>query len=60
MVVIWYRPDLRDELLPGLRGVAAEFDSHVIVAANSGLTDEIVATAWNRLKAYDDVEPELS
>lgn len=57
-VVLWYdadRPELADELVTS----TAAFDSHVIISPNGGLTDPIVATAWNRLKAYEPGDPEI-
>jgi hypothetical protein len=60
VVVIWYRPDLESELLPDLRAFINEWDSHVIVSPNPGISDPIVATAWNRLMRFDTVEPRLS
>lgn len=58
-VVLWYdaaRPELGDELVRA----TDEWDSHVIISANDGIDRPIVATAWGRLKAYDDVEPEIT
>lgn len=58
-VVLWYdadRPELADELVEA----TDEWDSHVIISANGGLDRPIVATAWGRLKAYDDIDPEIT
>jgi len=59
-VVIWYRPDLADETVAGLSEVVNQFDERVILSPNAQLDDPIVATAWNRLKAYDTVDPEIA
>ena len=53
-VVFWYDRD-SPELVEGLTEVLAQFDSHVIVSPNEGLTAPIVATAWNRRLELDDV-----
>jgi len=58
VVVLWYdvaRPELADALME----VADRWDSHVIVSPSAGLDDPVVATAWNRLKAYPGVVPEV-
>lgn len=60
VVVVWYRPDLENDLLPSLRTLISQWDSHVIVSPNPGISDPIVATAWNRLKRFDTVEPGLA
>lgn len=58
-VVLWYdaaRPELADELARA----SDEWDSHIIISANDEIDRPIIATAWGRLKAYDDVEPEIT
>jgi len=58
-VVVWFdsaRPELADQL----ERATDEWDSHVIISANDALDRPIVATAWGRLKAYDEVEPNLT
>lgn len=60
VVVVWYRPDLEETLLPELRDLIERWDSHVMVAPNPGISDAIVATAWNRLQRFDSVGPELA
>jgi hypothetical protein len=58
VVVLWYdvaRPELADALVE----VAERWDSHVIVSPSTGLDHPVVATAWNRLKAYPGVVPEV-
>ncbi len=58
-VVLWYdsnQPELADEL----NAATEEWDSHVIVSANTGLDAPIVATAWNRLKTYEPGDPEIN
>lgn len=58
VVVLWYdaaRPELADDLAQ----IADGWDSHVIVSPHVGLGEPVVATAWNRLKAYPDVVPEV-
>ncbi len=58
-VVIWYRHDLEEEVGPALREIVDGFDDRVILSPNANLTDSIVATAWNRLKRYESVDPEI-
>ena len=58
-VVIWYRPDLEDEVGTALRDIVDDFDERVILSPNANMTEPIVATAWNRLKRYESVEPEI-
>jgi hypothetical protein len=58
-VVIWYRHDLEDEVGAALRDIVDDFDERVILSPNATMTEPIVATAWNRLKRYDSVEPEI-
>jgi len=58
-VVIWYQPELSDDVAPALREIVNRHDDHVILSPNGQLTDPIVVTAWNRLKAYQDVDPEI-
>jgi hypothetical protein len=52
-VVLWYSDP---ELAPQLAEYASRFDSHVLVSPNDAIDDPIVATAWLRLKAYDDID----
>ncbi len=58
VVVLWYDPS-RPELLGDLADVANGWGSHVIVSPSDGLGAPVVATAWNRLKAYPDVVTEV-
>lgn len=60
VVVVWYRPDLEENLLPDLQVLLGQWDSHVIVAPNPGISEPIVATAWNRLQRFEDVGQGLS
>ena len=58
VVVLWFDA-ARSDLLEGLTEVADGWDSHVIVSPNVGLGEPIIATAWNRLKAYPGMVPEV-
>jgi hypothetical protein len=58
-VVIWYQPSLATEEISGLEEVVKRFDDRVILSPNAELLQPVVATAWNRLKAYDGADPEL-
>lgn len=42
-----------------LREIVSRFDNGVILSPNPQLRQPIVATAWNRLKAYKSVDPEI-
>ncbi|QGG94166.1 DUF3105 domain-containing protein [Actinomarinicola tropica] len=58
-VVLWYdaaRPELADELIDA----TDEWDTHVIISANTGIDRPVVATAWGRIKAYDAADPEIT
>lgn len=58
-VVVWYQPELEDELREPLLEILREWDSHWVLSPNPGIDDPVVATAWNRRKAFagagDDV-----
>lgn len=58
-VVVWHRPDLDDEALGQAIDLLAEWDSHWILSPNPGIEEPFVATAWNRLKAYDEPDEGL-
>ncbi len=58
-VVIWYQPSLATEEISGLAAVVNRFDDRVILSPNAQLSEPVVATAWNRLKAYDGADPEI-
>ena len=57
--MIWYQPGLTGDEVSGLREIVNRFDDRVILSPNGQLTQPIVATAWNRLKAYKSVDPEI-
>jgi hypothetical protein len=59
-IVIWYATEFEDQLAPDLRRIVEAFDDRVILSPNAGLTDPIVVTAWNRLKAYEIPVDEIS
>ena len=52
-VVVWHRPDLADAERIAIRDVLSEWDSHWILAPNDQIDEPVVATAWNRLQAFD-------
>ena len=58
-VVIWYQPSLASEEISGLEAIVNGFDDRVILSPNAELTQPVIATGWNRLKAYDGADPEL-
>ena len=57
-VVLWYDA-ANPELAGDLAVIARGWDSHVIVSPAPGLADPVVATAWNRRKAYPGVVAEV-
>ena len=59
-VVIWYQLEVPDETIAGLRDIVNRYDDRVILSPNSRLGVPVVATAWNRLKAYDGADPEIA
>jgi cell division septal protein FtsQ len=58
-VVIWYQASMATDEVASLRAVVNRFDDRVILSPNAELSEPVVATGWNRLKAYDDADPEL-
>ena len=58
-VVIWYQPGLDGDDVGALRVIVNRFDDRVILSPNGQLDQPIVATAWNRLKAYETSDPEI-
>lgn len=58
-VVIWYQPSVGEAVVSGLSDIVNRFDDRVILSPNAQLTEPVVATAWRRLKAYDDADPEI-
>ena len=59
-VIVWYMPDLADTERQSLEEMVNRWDSHVIVSPNPGLTDPVVATAWNRLMRFENVGDDLA
>jgi hypothetical protein len=57
--VIWYQPSLESEEISGLEAIVNRFDDRVILSPNGELTQPVIATGWNRLKAYDGADSEL-
>ena len=51
-VVVWYQPERGEELREPLLEILGEWDSHWILSPNPGIDDPVVATAWNRRKAF--------
>ncbi|MCL1588062.1 MAG: DUF3105 domain-containing protein [Actinomycetia bacterium] len=58
-VVVWYQPSVGDDVVSGLSDIVNRFDDRVILSPNAQLTEPVVATAWLRLKAYGDADPEI-
>ena len=58
-VVIWYQPGLDRDDVGELRAIVNRFDDRVILSPNGQLEQPIVATAWNRLKAYETSDLEI-
>lgn len=58
-VVIWYQPSLATAEISELEAIVNQFDDRVILSPNAALSEPIVATGWNRLKAYDSADSEL-
>ena len=59
-VVVWHRPDVDAELRSAAADLLAEWDSHWILTPNPGIEEPFVATAWNRLMAFDAPDAALS
>lgn len=58
-VIVWHRPDIDDELRARATDLLREWDSHWILSPNPGIDQPFVATAWNRLKAFDEPTEDL-
>lgn len=58
-VVVWHRADIDDELRTEALDVLREWDSHWILSPNPGIDEPFVATAWNRLKTFDQPDESL-
>lgn len=58
-VVVWYRPDIADDLRADTASLLREWDSHWILSPNPGIDAPLVATAWNRLMTFDEPGPKL-
>lgn len=52
-VVVWYQPALGEELRDPLLEILRQWDSHWILSPNPDIDRPVVATAWNRRKAFD-------
>lgn len=53
-VVVWHQPDIDEELRGDALDILREWDSHWILSPNPGIDEPFVATAWNRLKPFDE------
>ena len=58
-VVVWYQPEIDDDLRADAGELLREWDSHWILSPNPGIDKPFVATAWNRLKAFDEPTDDL-
>ena len=56
VVVVQHDPDLAEEDLAALRGLAEELTSHVIIAPRSGMPAPVVATAWTVMLRLDGAD----
>jgi len=59
-VVLWYQPGLPEASRQSLLDIMRGYESHVILSPNPGIDAEVVATAWNRRKAYEAGDPEIA
>lgn len=53
-VVVWHHPTLDEGARADALEILASWDSHWILSPNPGITEPFVATAWNRLKAFEE------
>ena len=58
-VVVWYQPDVAENARADAASLLREWDSHWILSPNPDVDSPFVATAWNRLEAFDEPGPEL-
>jgi len=57
-VILWHTAG-DEAAAAALAEVAGEFDSHIVVSPARGEIDGVLATAWERRKAYDPGDEEL-
>jgi hypothetical protein len=55
-VVLNYRPECADRVLPALSAILTRYPDHVVLAPYPGLDRCIALTAWTRLDKLDDVD----
>jgi hypothetical protein len=60
VVVVWYRADLDPALRSTAADLLAAWDSHWILSPNPGIDAPFVATAWNRLKPFDEPDESMA
>lgn len=58
-VVVWHRPDIDQETRAAAAELLREWDSHWILSPNPDIEAPFVATAWNRLKTFDEPGADL-
>lgn len=58
-IALWYRPDIRPEMLETVREVRRDFDRDVLVVPRPRLPDMVAATAWHRRLLCDTAEPDV-
>jgi len=54
-VILWHRPG-DQTTAAALATLAADYESHVVVAPNEVVTDGVLATGWERRLAYPDAD----
>jgi hypothetical protein len=59
VVVVWHRPDVDERTLAAAEELLSEWSSHWILSPNPDIDAPFVATAWNRLKSFDEPGPDL-
>jgi hypothetical protein len=57
-VILWHAAGDQDAA-GTLAELAADFDSHVVISPGPEQIERVVATSWERRKAYDPTDPEL-
>jgi hypothetical protein len=55
-VVVNYRPQCEDQVLPGLRTIMGRYPDRVILAPYPGLDRCIALTAWTRIDKLDELD----
>ena len=55
-VVVNYKPECTDQVLPALKSIVGRYKDHVLLSPYPGLDRCIALTAWSRIEKLDQVD----